>query len=255
MTNHKKQNPWKGLVSVVSLFGTVAVFLLAAAISGGLWIPGSPKATGQVAQPQPSPTVDCPDDLSNLHNDPTFRYCAEERMLQIAQEEEYLRQTAEAEPTPPQVNAITHLEPAVVPQSADEKKIEELPLMTKLGAPDEWRDANNIWLNGTVASRKTIWEPLYLLAKPGTNGFAILQTITFNGSDDVKDEQAWTAPVATGDLHITNATGPGGVISFTSTSGKSGTLDTSSGEWVIDGVIYPSTPGNLSLEPSAYPAP
>jgi hypothetical protein len=46
-------------------------------------------------------------------------------------------------------------------------------------------------------------------------------------------DSSWTCPQAVGSLTITNITGPAGVVSFTSTSGVSGTLDMATGAWTF----------------------
>jgi hypothetical protein len=49
----------------------------------------------------------------------------------------------------------------------------------------------------------------------------------------IPSNSVWVCPRALGALTITNITGPTGVVSFTSTSGVSGTLDMATGAWTF----------------------
>jgi hypothetical protein len=51
------------------------------------------------------------------------------------------------------------------------------------------------------------------------------------GLDPTLYDSRWVCPRAIGSLGITNITGPDGVVSFTSSSGVSGTLDMATGAW------------------------
>lgn len=106
----------------------------------------------------------------------------------------------------------------------------------------------------TIATQPTITrEPLIVIANPGEYGYAHLQTRIFNGSDNPNNEQTWVTPVTTGKLDITDATDPWGVVTFTSASGKSGTLDTATGVWVIDGIAYPASTTTPEPSPTLIP--
>jgi hypothetical protein len=94
--------------------------------------------------------------------------------------------------------------------------------------------ATSIWRLGAVLDKRGLFYQLFLVASPlDRNGLPSLRTVSLDGSEEVQQNwiRVWDCPEPIGTIKITGITSQTGIVSFTSSSGKSGTLDMSSGIW------------------------
>lgn len=94
--------------------------------------------------------------------------------------------------------------------------------------------ATSIWRLGAVLDKRGLFYQLFLVASPlDRNGLPSLRTISLDGSEEVQQNwiRVWVCPEPIGTIKITSITSQTGIVSFTSSSGRSGTLDMSSGIW------------------------
>lgn len=100
--------------------------------------------------------------------------------------------------------------------------------------PSQITYASSVWRLGAVFGERDRYYLMFLSAmKPGDDKKPLIQRFFLDASDEVllKWRAYWECPEPIGDITITGITGQTGIVSFTSTSGKSGTLDMASGAW------------------------
>ena len=94
-----------------------------------------------------------------------------------------------------------------------------------------FRHANSVWQLGSVKSSVNgMWTPLYILSSDSN-----IRKTTLNGTTDdrTKNTKQWNTPNHIGTITITNIS-VNKIISFTSSSGQSGTFDISSEKWTLN---------------------
>jgi hypothetical protein len=137
--------------------------------------------------------------------------------------------------------ATTRLSPAPTPE------IYALDPNTTADGPPVLRGTNSIWHIGTIPTHEEgMPGTLYLLARPPRDGEHARLLLLVEG-DFVNEEQeqtynkGWKAPEDVGTMTITgitdltiSATAPTGLVSFTTSSGKTGTFDIATETWTFN---------------------
>jgi hypothetical protein len=101
--------------------------------------------------------------------------------------------------------------------------------------------STSIWQNSAVEDvENQIWRALYVYAMPAfppeNRPSRIISTILADPTPALgaRYERTWAPPEPIGDLTITGVDGNvDGIVSFTTSTGKAGTLDMQTGAWVI----------------------
>jgi hypothetical protein len=106
-----------------------------------------------------------------------------------------------------------------------------------VGAIHPLREATSIWKNGVVRSANLAdWYPLYIYAMVGKDNYPIIAPLILNATQELEYTfpKLWECPRPIGAITITAITEePLGIVSFTSKSGTSGTLNMATGEWAF----------------------
>lgn len=192
-------------------------------VGGARWLVQAPQATAQNS---------CAPDWAQAPAQAERDRCARWKEAHVAQAEATEQATvagAASAPTP----ETTSFRPVQITPTADDLKIEELPLEAMLGGPREWQDATSIWRVSSVANATgTMLNELYVFATPGTAGVPVIQSMVLNsGEFEQRYAHRWLAPQALGTLTITAVSAIDGRVSFTSSAGQAGTLDLKTGRW------------------------
>lgn len=161
--------------------------------------------------------------------------CAQEKEAERTTRLATQRATALALPRPTSI--VANFQPVKLTPTADEMKIEQLPLEAMFGGPPYLRDLTSAWSVGVVPNATgTFLYSMYVVAKPSSTGNATIERHLLGGGDAYAEQyrHVWTAPEPVGKISITAISGQNGVVTFTSTSGKQGTLDMATGQWTLN---------------------
>ena len=91
----------------------------------------------------------------------------------------------------------------------------------------------SLWQVGLVTDQdRSEWDYLFVASTDNQ----ILEVMFGDVKPDIwyANKKEWTAPLPLGTITITNATGVKGILTFTSTSGHTGTFDMATETWHID---------------------
>jgi len=120
--------------------------------------------------------------------------------------------------------------PGVIPDSYQVIEQRHPPLTSETQYPKKYPDSSSVWRVGAVL------DPDYAYAfyvATSSSGCSI-NTFTSKLRSDAQNF-SWDCPEDIGPIIITDATGPTGVITFTSEDGQVGTFDLTTEQWVLDG--------------------
>lgn len=195
--------------------------------------------TRTVAQSTP-----CPENYDNLPTQAERDRCTNEKTARREAKEREEIATAIVRPTvglptplpatpepsgfvPPEAQRIFRLNP---------DNAAELPSL---------RGSNSLWHIGAVPNPKGEASFYYALARPGTAAqhaqlAVVLEGNAITPADYQKYSKVWVAPQDVGTITITGVsgtitgpTGPVGIIAFTTSSGRTGTLNMATGTWTF----------------------
>ena len=216
----------------------ICIILTVMVLVGSIVVMRSTNATTASAQ------APCPENWPEVFDRSEQERCAAEKMARAEREVQQAIQASRNAPARA-TSVPVALTGTPVPDGYirdEDKRIEVIPLPEVRYEPT-LRRADSIWSVGGVAYELGSSTPLYLYSMSSTNGKKTwiayhLPNSSLSPKTGGKYNKDWLVPKEVGKLTITNVSGPlsdgqANVISFTTSSGISGTFTPATEEWTF----------------------
>lgn len=163
-----------------------------------------------------------------------FLHCTRLKATMVAIQEVHEQQTA-AIPRPlasPVVPDGTPLARGFIPERA--RKIEALAREDLIGGAPIFTKSSSVWHNGAVlAPSQDDYYEVYLWSGPGCILGSLMTDPEAPQGLIQQYNRTWECPRDIGDIIITAAMGPDGIVSFANTAGQTGTFDLQTQKWTF----------------------
>lgn len=120
-----------------------------------------------------------------------------------------------------------------------------------LGTSESYRYNTSVWRVGAIIGANGSAEKFFVATPLDT---CAIRTFASNGPG-LTPAQNWLCPEDIGEISITGATGPTGIVSFAAMQGDTGTFDLNTKEWTRNGQPWMAIPTPTTINPYPYPYP